>query len=97
MKNKTFNITAFLLSVLCIGFVAFISFVAMAADEEGTGGMITTLLYPFYKVLEFPCFTLFAKSIIESRNFANYLFAYTGNCIFYGTIIERLFTLKLKK
>jgi hypothetical protein len=97
MKNQPFNVSTFFFSAFITGLLTFISFIAVAAAEEGTGGMISTLLSKLHIGLEFPTYTLLSKFIFESRNFAVYLLAYAVNCIFYGILIERLFTLKLAK
>jgi len=81
-----------LLSIGGTGILTFISLIAAAAEEEGTGiGIISIALSYLYEVLRFPTHTLFGEIICTST--WDYFFAGLAvNCIFYGMILERLFT-----
>jgi len=99
MKPKTFDWVIFLISVIVIGLLAFPSFFAAFAEDEGTlspdnkfGNFFAGLFY----VLRFPTHTLLWPEIADGGPFA-FLGGLFVNCLFYGLVIERLVSLLFKR
>ena len=90
MKIYKFYLVAFFLGTLLCSVLTFITLVAAAARDEGTGGdgiIIMTLEKLFY-FFRFPTHTLFFNYMNGGMFFVGLFF----NCLFYGLLIERLTT-----
>ena len=76
------------------GILTFVTLVAAAAKDEGTGGdgiVVKTLEKLFY-IFRFPTHTLFFQFMNGTMFFVG-LFI---NCIFYGLVVERIFSFDKK-
>ena len=75
--------------------MTFVTLVAAAARDEGTGGdgIIVKALEQLFYLFRFPTHTLFFQIMNGSMFFVG-LFL---NCLFYGFVIERLFSFNKKK
>ncbi len=96
MKKKHFNINLFLFSTFGLGVLTVIPFISIYS-ADGPAEISSTILSYLHAILEFPTYTLFWILIVGTRNIAFYLLAYAVNCMFYGMIIERVFTLYSNK
>jgi hypothetical protein len=92
MKIKAFNIKLFLISTIICGILTFITFcVAFGIDEGTTEKTFLTLsLEKLFNIFRFPTHTFFSEKM-RGNMFICGLFI---NCIFYGILIERLFSSK---
>lgn len=95
MKKKAFNLRIIALATFTIGIMTTIPFISIYS-ADGPVKIASPFLSCLHSILEFPTYILFWKFILESRDLAVYLLAYGVNCIFYGIITERIFTLKFK-
>ena len=95
---KKFNLIIFLISVIVIGVLTIVSFIAAFGVDEGnklnTGWLFFSKL--FY-VLRFPTHTLFWGFLTRHEGPAIFLIGLFINCIFYALLIERIFSLFHKK
>jgi hypothetical protein len=93
---KNFNVAIFLLSSIIISFLLVPSFVAAAAQDEGTiGTSIVWLAFAkLFSFLRFPTHTIFWS--VFSNGSGIFFLGLLLNCFFYGFIIERLFYFKRK-
>ena len=75
--------------------MTFVTLVAAAARDEGTGGdgTVVKALEKLFYILHFPTHTLFFQFMNGSIFFVG-LFL---NCLFYGLVVERLFSFNNKK
>jgi len=90
MKISKFNFKIFYITTTICCFLTFVTLVAAAARDEGTGGngiVIITLEKLFY-IFRFPTHSLFFE-FMDGYMFFVGLFI---NCLFYGLLIERIST-----
>ncbi len=75
--------------------MTFVTFVGAAARDEGTGGdgIIVRTLEKLFYIFRFPTHTLFFQFMNGSMFFVG-LFL---NCLFYGLVVERIFSIDKKK
>ena len=85
-----FNFKTFLIATVICGALTFVTLIAAAARDEGTGGngIITITLEKLFYIFRFPTHTLFFQFMNGSMFFVG-LFL---NCLFYGLVIERFFS-----
>jgi hypothetical protein len=88
MKISKFNFKTFLITTIICGIFTFVTLIAAAARDEGTGGngIITITLEKIFYLFRFPTHTLFFQFMNGSMFFVG-LFI---NCLFYGLVIERI-------
>lgn len=75
--------------------MTFITLIAAAARDEGTGGdgIIVRSFEKLFYIFRFPTHTLF----FQFMNGSMFFFGLFLNCLFYGLIVERLFSFNKKK
>ena len=90
MKIPKFNFKTFFITTIICGILTFITLVAAAAVDEGTGGdeIIVKALEKLFYIFRFPTHTLFFQFMNGSMFFVGLLI----NCLFYGLVIERCFS-----
>jgi hypothetical protein len=95
MKISKFNFKTFLITTIICCVLTFVTFIAAAARDEGTGGdgIVVKALEKLFYVFRFPTHTLFFQFMNGSIFFVG-LFL---NCLFYGLIVESLFSFTNKK
>jgi hypothetical protein len=95
---KKFNLVIFLISVIVIGVLTFVSFLAAFAIDEGNKlNMIWLFFSKLFYVLRFPTHTLFWAFLTRHEGPTIYLMGLFINCIFYALLIERIFSLFNKR
>ena len=79
--------------ICCV--LTFVTLVAAAARDEGTGGdgIIVKTLEKLFYIFRFPTHTLF----FQFMNGSMFLVGLFLNCLFYGLVVERLFSFTNKK
>ncbi len=90
MKFPKFDFIIFFITTTIFSILTFITLLAAAARDEGTGGdgiVVVTLEKLFY-IFRFPTHTLLFDYMDGSIFFVG-LFM---NCLFYGLIIERVYS-----
>jgi len=88
MKIYKFNLVAFFFATLICGVLTFITLIAAAARDEGTGGdgIIVMTLEKLFNIFRFPTHTLFFNYMNGGMFFVG-LFI---NCLLYGLLMERV-------
>src|SRR5438067_1575561 len=86
--HKRFNWVIFLVTLILLCILAFFSFFAAWARDDGTlsEGFLPNLLADLFLILRFPTHTLFWNYM----NGDMFLFGLLINCILYSFLIERL-------
>ena len=94
MKISKFNFKIFFITTIICGVLTFVTLVAAAARDEGTGGdgIIVKALEKLFYIFRFPTHTLFFQFMNGSMFFVG-LFL---NCLFYGLVVERAFAFNKK-
>lgn len=89
---KGFNKTVFLLGIGVFSLLMIPSFIAAAAQDEGTLGnsLLGQSLCNLFLILRFPTHTLLWP-VIGLGGFVFYFVGLFTNCMFYALIVERLF------
>jgi hypothetical protein len=98
LKMKNFNKQTFIISTVLVGLLLVPCFFAAWGDDEGTldSNIIWVTLSKLFYILRFPTHTLFWK--LFSMNITLFFIGLILNCMFYGLLIERSFSLfKLSK
>ncbi|MEX6687096.1 hypothetical protein QTN47_06300 [Danxiaibacter flavus] len=92
MKIARFNFKVFFAATIICCILTFVTLLAAAARDEGTGGngLIVVTLEKLYYIFRFPTHTLFFWLMDGSM----FLIGLLINCLFYGFIIERIFSLR---
>lgn len=95
MKTLKFNFIIFFIATIICGILTFVTLVAAAARDEGTGGdgIIVKALEKLFYIFRFPTHTLF----FQFMNGSMFFFGLFINCLFYGLAVERIFSFKQKK
>ena len=93
---KKFSKRLFFTSSIAIGFLLIPCFFASFAEEEGTLriNLLWTILTKLFYVLRFPTHTLFWNFF--SSNAILFTLGLGINCMFYGLLIERMFSIYKK-
>ena len=88
MKITQFNFKTFLLTTIVCGILTFVTLIAAAARDEGTGGngLLTITLEKLFYIFRFPTHTLFFQFMNGSMFFIGLII----NCLFYGLVTERI-------
>jgi len=94
MTIKNFSKSTFIISTIVFGLLFVPSFLAAWAEDEGTLGtnIIWLTFAKLFHVLRFPTHTLL-WTLITSGGATFYFVGLFINCLFYGLIAERLFSL----
>ncbi|MOA19035.1 hypothetical protein D3C78_1393870 [compost metagenome] len=84
------NFKTFFIATIICGILTFVTLVAAATRDEGTGGdgVLVKILEKLFYIFRFPTHTLFFRFLNTKLFFIGLLF----NCLFYGFVIERLLT-----
>jgi hypothetical protein len=95
MKINKFNFKILFITTIICGLFTFITFIAVFGIDEGTieKTFLTVTLEKLFYVFRFPTHTFFFDKM-KGDTFVWGLFL---NCLFYGLIVERLFSLNKKK
>jgi hypothetical protein len=95
---KRFSKTVFLASTLVISFLLIPSFLAAFAEDEGTLGtnFFWIVFAKLFYILRFPTHTLL-WSFITKGGAGAFFGGLVINCMFYGFLIERLFSVLKRK
>ena len=95
MNIPKFNFKTFFITTIICGILTFVTLVAAAARDEGTGGdgIIVKALEKLFYIFRFPTHTLFFQFMNGSMFFVG-LFL---NCLFYGLVAERIYSFNKKK
>lgn len=95
MKIYKFNLKIFFIATIICGILTFISFIATFGIDEGTieRNFLTLTLEKLFYVFRFPTHTFFFDKM-KGDIFVWGLFI---NCLFYGLIIERIFSVDKSK
>ena len=95
MKITKFNFKAFFITTIVCGVLTFVTFVAAAARDEGTGGdgIIVKVLEKLFYIFRFPTHTLF----FEFMNGYMFFVGLVINCLFYGLVTERIYSFTKEK
>ena len=90
MRITKFNFIIFFIATIICCVLTFVTLIAAAARDEGTGGdgIIVTVLEKLFYIFRFPTHTIFFQFMDGAMFFVG-LFI---NCLFYGFIIERAFS-----
>lgn len=85
-----FNFKAFFIATIICSILTFVTLVAAAARDEGTGGdtVLVIILEKLFYIFRFPTHTLFFRFLDSNLFFVGLLL----NCLFYGLVVERLLT-----
>lgn len=80
---------------LTFGALTFVTLIAAAAIDEGTGGtgLLTHMPGKLFYIFQFPTHTLFFEFMNGSMFFPGLLL----NCFFYGLLIERIISIYKRK
>lgn len=91
---KNLSRSTFIISTIVFGLLVVPSFLAACAEDEGTLGtnIIWLTFAKLFIVLRFPTHTLLL-TIITSGGAKFYFVGLFINCLFYGLLTERLFSL----
>jgi hypothetical protein len=91
---KNFNRPTFIFATIFFGLLLVPSFFATWAQDEGTLGtnMLAQAFAAFFNVLRFPTHTLF-WSVIANGGVLLFFAGLFINCLFYGLITERIFSI----
>lgn len=91
MKISKFNFITFFISIIICAGLTFVTLIAAAARDEGTGGdgILVRVLEKLYYIFRFPTHTIFFQFMDGSMFFVGLIV----NCLFYGFVIERAFAL----
>lgn len=94
MKITKFNFKTFLIATVICSVLTFVTLIAAAARDEGTGGdgIIVKSLEKLFYFFRFPTHTLFFQFMDGAMFFVG-LFI---NCLFYGLLIERILSFSKK-
>jgi phosphatidylglycerophosphate synthase len=93
MKRKKINIPVFLGCLMVVCLLIFVSFLGVAANDEGHATTATLLLERLFLILRFPTIALMLLFLREGWA-VPYLF-FVGlfvNAVLYAFLIERLYT-----
>ena len=95
MNIPKFNFKTFFITTIICGILTFVTLVAAASKDEGTGGdeIIVKALEKLFYIFRFPTHTLFFQFMNGSMFFVG-LFL---NCLFYGLVAERIYSFNKKK
>ena len=95
MKISKFNFTTFSISTAICCVLTFVTLVAAAARDEGTGGggIIVMALEKLFYLFRFPTHTLF----FEFMNGPMFFVGLFINCLFYGLVVERIISFDKNK
>jgi hypothetical protein len=98
MKFGPFRILPFIIVTITFGILAFISFVAFFAIDEGATdlGFIETLLAKLFYIFCFPTQPSF-WSIVIKDGITAFISTLIFNCVFYGFITERVYSYFVNK
>ncbi len=91
---KNFSKSTFIISTIIFGLLLVPSFLAAWAEDEGTLGtnIIWLTFAKLFYVLRFPTHTLL-WTVITSGGATIYFVGLFINCLFYGLLTERIFSL----
>lgn len=91
---KNFSKSTFIISTIVFGLLLVPSFLAASAEDEGTLGrnLIWLTFAKLFYVLRFPTHTIL-WTVITNGGAAIYFVGLFINCLFYGLLTERLFSL----
>ena len=94
MKIAKFNFKIFLIATIICSILTFVTLIAAAARDEGTGGdgIIVKVLEKLFYIFRFPTHTLF----FQFMNGSMFIVGLFLNCLFYGLLVERVFAFKKK-
>jgi hypothetical protein len=95
---KKFNLRIFMIATVVTILLNFADWAALTAHN--TQGSSPTLLWiadRFWTILRFPILTFFWRFIYNPFNFILFSISVFLNCVFYGVIVERIFSLFHKK
>jgi hypothetical protein len=95
MKIYKFNLIVFFFGTILCGVLTFVTLIAAAARDEGTGGdgIIVVTLEKLFYFFRFPTHTLFFNYMNGGMFFVG-LFI---NCLFYGLLLERVISFRRSK
>ena len=91
---KNFSKSTFIISTIVFGLLLVSSFLAVWAEDEGTLGtnIIWLTFAKLFYVLRFPTHTLL-WTVITNGGATIYFVGLFINCLFYGLLTERLFSI----
>ena len=95
MKIAKFNFKTFLITIITCCVLTFVTLIAAAARDEGTGGdgIVIKALEKLFYIFRFPTHTLF----FQFMNGTMFFFGLLINYIFYGLVVERIFSFDKKR